>query len=69
MKSIKFAQSQTNMNDWEYKAERQQEKRQTKTCVMLAKVVSCNGKSKLKRHIVRTCRKSLEFSTQQRYRK
>lgn len=27
MKSIKFAQSQTNMNDWEYKAERQQEKK------------------------------------------
>ena len=26
MKVIKFAQSQTNMNDWEYKAERQQEK-------------------------------------------
>ena len=27
MKSTKFAQSQTNMNDWEYKAERQQEKK------------------------------------------
>ena len=30
MKAIKFAQSQTNMNDWEYKAERQQEKRSNK---------------------------------------
>ena len=27
MKSTKFAQAQTNMNDWEYKAERQQEKK------------------------------------------
>lgn len=27
MKAIKFAQSQTNMNDWEYKAEKQQEKK------------------------------------------
>ncbi len=27
MKAIKFAQSQANMNDWEYKAERQQEKK------------------------------------------
>ena len=30
MKAIKFAQSQTNMNDWEYKAERQQEKKANK---------------------------------------
>ena len=30
MKSTKFAQSQTNMNDWEYKAERQQEKKANK---------------------------------------
>ncbi len=30
MKAIKFAQSQTNMNDWEYKAERQQEKKSNK---------------------------------------
>ena len=29
MKAIKFAQSQTNMNDWEYKAERQQEKKES----------------------------------------
>ena len=31
MKSTKFAQSQTNMNDWEYKAERQQEKKANKS--------------------------------------
>lgn len=31
MKVIKFAQSQTNMNDWEYKAERQQEKKANKS--------------------------------------
>ena len=31
MKSTKFAQAQTNMNDWEYKAERQQEKRANKS--------------------------------------
>ena len=30
MKAIKFVQSQTNMNDWEYKAERQQEKKANK---------------------------------------
>ena len=30
MKAIKFAQAQTNMNDWEYKAERQQEKKSNK---------------------------------------
>ena len=30
MKSTKFAQAQTNMNDWEYKAERQQEKKSNK---------------------------------------
>ena len=31
MKSTKFAQAQTNMNDWEYKAERQQEKKANKS--------------------------------------
>ena len=31
MKAVKFAQSQTNMNDWEYKAERQQEKKANKS--------------------------------------
>ena len=31
MKAIKFAQAQTNMNDWEYKAERQQEKKANKS--------------------------------------
>ena len=30
MKAIKFAQSQTNMNDWEYKAEKQQQKKSDK---------------------------------------
>lgn len=30
MKSTKFAQAQANMNDWEYKAERQQEKKANK---------------------------------------
>ena len=30
MKAIKFAQSQTNMNDWEYKAERQHQKKSDK---------------------------------------
>ena len=30
MKAIKFAQAQTNMNDWEYKAERQHQKKSDK---------------------------------------
>ena len=29
MKSTKFAQAQTNMTDWEYKAERQQQKKES----------------------------------------
>lgn len=31
MKAIKFAKSQTNMNAWEYEAEKRQEKRANKS--------------------------------------
>ena len=30
MKAVKFTQPHANMNDWEYKAERQQEKKSNK---------------------------------------